>query len=371
LLATSISVTTGCGTQDPQTNGQGGAGGGQSTGGVAGGPDPSAPGQREFELVRDSFELLETLAGSGLKGGDTNDWDPSFEGSAALDVDLSTPHNALGDAEGNTFVADKDAHAIRKIGIDGLLTTVAGMNEPGDDGDMPALGIASHLNQPNGLWVKADGTVYILDLGNEKVRRLALDGTLETLFVVPGLRSGRGLWIADDESLAYVCSGNALLRWTPSGGVELYAFGFGELGNLFVSDDGALFVTDRGANRVLMVNPDGTTTVIAGSGGVSGPIERTPAIDTPLNGVRGIWLSETGGIFLATHEGSQVLYVDSTGFSHVLLDGADDAHAGDGLPLASPGAKVSEVRNVTMNPRGDLLITENDLGFVRIARRTQ
>jgi len=59
---------------------------------------------------------------------------------------------------------------------------------------------------------------------------------------------------------------------------------------------------------------------------------------------------------------------DSYGFAHVLIDGARGAHCCDGDPLTVAGFKVSEVRNVTMTPAGDLLVTEHDAGFVRIAR---
>jgi len=368
LMAVSIGCATACGEQDfPSGGATGGAG---NTGGNAGtgGTDPTAPGQKEFESFRDSFEALETLAGSGLSGPDTNDWDPSFEGGSALDADLSTPHNALGDAEGNTFIADKDAHAIRKVTPDGVISTVAGSNAAGDDGDLPAPGVESHLNQPNGLWVKPDGTVYVLDLGNRKIRRLDPDGTLTTLFVASTLVTGRGLWVADDESLAYVCSGTEVLRWTPEAGVVVLANGFGELGNLFVTSEGLLFVTDRGANRVFRVDTDGSVMVTAGSGTTSGPIDGQFLDEVPLDGVRGLWNVGNGFLF-ATHEGSQVLYEDSTGYFHVLIDGAKNAHAGDGEALSTPGAKLSEVRSITVNPAGDLLVTENDLGFVRIAKK--
>jgi hypothetical protein len=364
-----VALATACGEQDFPSNGAtGGAGNTGGNAGTGGTSDATAPGQKEFENFRDSFETLETLAGSGLAGPDTNDWDPSFEGGSALDADLSTPHNALGDAEGNTFIADKDAHAIRKVTPDGVISTVAGMNERGDDGDSPALGAESHLNQPNGLWVKPDGTVYILDLGNKKLRRLDPDGTLTTLFVAPTLVTGRGLWVADDESLAYVCAGSEVLRWTPEAGVEVLATGFGELGNLFVTSDNLLFVTDRGANRVFRIDADGTVTATAGSGTTSGSINGQFLSDVPLDGVRGIWGAGNGFLF-GTHEGSQVLYEDSTGYFHVFIDGAKNAHAGDGHALSTPGAKVSEVRSITINPAGDLLVTENDRGFIRIARK--
>lgn len=338
----------------------------------SGNDDASAKrGQAEFEALRARYGTLETLAGSGLRGGDdTNDWDPSNEGGPATLADLSTPHNALGDAAGNTFIADKDAHAIRKVTPEGMIVTVAGVNEPGDDGDGPLSGASAHLYQPNGLWVRADGTVYILDLGNRKIRKLDTNGELSTLFDVPSLGTGRGLWVADDERLAYVCSGGVVKRWSAEAGLEDYASGFHELGNLAVVD-GRVFVTDRGAHRVFELDPGGTAEPIAGNGLVAPLVDGAPALEASLNGVRGIFPSDAGGFFLATHEGSKVIYLDSEGFVHVFVDGARGAHSGDGEPLSTPGYKVSEVRNVTVNPDGDVLVTENDLGYVRVTRRVK
>ena len=76
---------------------------------------------------------------------------------------------------------DKDAHAIRKVTLDGVIVTVAGTNQAGDDGDTPGPGTERRLSSPNGLWVRDDGTLYILDLGNSKIRRLGTDGVLTTL----------------------------------------------------------------------------------------------------------------------------------------------------------------------------------------------
>src|SRR5262249_22707571 len=150
--------------------------------------------------------------------------------------------------------ADKDAHAIRKITPSGLIFTVAGMNVAGDDGDDPGPGLQRHLSSPNGLWVFGDGTLYILDLGNAKIRRLDTNGILTTLFhVKDGIDSGRGLWVQGEESLVYFASGNSVRKWTPGGGVKTVADGFDDLGNLVVDPAGSLVVTDRGANRVYRV----------------------------------------------------------------------------------------------------------------------
>jgi hypothetical protein len=83
--------------------------------------------------------------------------------------------------------------------------------------------------------------------------------------------------------------------------------------------------------------------------------------------VRGVWpLEELGGYFLATQAGSQLWYLDSGGRIHLFLDGhPDGAHSGDGMPYSVPGAKVSQIRSVTRDRMGNLLITEHDAGYVR------
>src|SRR6185503_15241928 len=198
------------------------------------------------------------------------------------------------------------------------------------------------------------------------VRRVDGAGQMTTLFVAPTLGGGRGLWVADDESLAYASASGDLLRWTPAGGVQSAATGFIDLGNLVV-DAGAVYVTDRGQNKVFRVGADGAVTTVAGDGNNAPAMDGTPALETPLDEVRGIWRHPGGGFLLGTHHGSRVFYLDSYGFTHILIDGARGAHCCDGVPLTNGGYKISEVRNVTMTPAGDLLVTEHDAGYIRIA----
>lgn len=369
-----IALSCGGGEKPPQPKGDGSAldadpvrpDGGDE---VAGHVD-MATAASEFERFRGSLGPLETLAGRGARGGDTNNWQSSFEGGAATEADLSTPHMALADGAGNVYVADKDAHAIRKVALDGRLTTIAGTNEPGDDGDDPAPAATRRLRSPNGIWVRADGTVYVLDLGNGRVRRVSTDGVMTTLFAVPGLVTGRGLWVSDDEAIAYVASGSRVVRWTRGEGPATFADGFVDLGNLVAEPDDAVLITDRGAHQVYRLRAGGTREPIAGNGMSDGGGPGLPALATGLAGVRGIWRdAETGGLLLATHAGSQIWYMDGWGIIHLLIDGARGAHAGDGEPLDTPGKKVSEIRAVTMTPAGHLLVTESDRGHIRIARR--
>jgi len=313
------------------------------------------------------YNLLVTVAGRGQQRDEGIEWSAAYEGGAATACELSRPHIAMGDGAGNLYIADKEAHAIRKVDPDGVVTTVAGTNVPGDDGDTPGPGTTRRLGNPNGLWVRPDGVVFILDLDNGKVRRLAQDGTLTTLFAVPGgIDTGRGLWVSDDEREAFVASGREVLRWRAGVGVSVHARGFASLGNLVKDLDGKVVVTDRGAHRVFRLDDDGGATPIAGNGTIEGGGDGQPALESGLDEVRAVWFVDTGGYLLGTHEGNQVWYVDMKGVLHLVLDGGNNhVHAGDGLFFRAPGKKVSEVRAITIDPLGRVLVTENDYGYIR------
>ncbi|PJB40217.1 MAG: hypothetical protein CO108_15460 [Deltaproteobacteria bacterium CG_4_9_14_3_um_filter_63_12] len=315
-----------------------------------------------------SYGTIETIAGTGLiPDKDFNGWNPAAEGGSALAAELSRPHIAVADDAGNVYIADKDAHAIRRLDTDQTIHTIAGLNLAGDDGDVPGPATQRHLSSPNGLWAKPDGTLYIFDLGNDKVRKLTPDGTLSTLFRVGGSDTGRGLWVADDESVAYVACGSQLKRWTPSGGVTVFANGFVSLGNLYPSDDHTLLATDRLAHQVFAIDlTTGAKRLIAGNGTPGGGGEGFLATEAGLEEVRGVWAHPRGGFFLATHKGGQVWYVDTAGRIHLFVDGdSKNTHAGDGGPYNAPGPKIAEPRAVTMDRAGNVLITENDGGFIR------
>jgi hypothetical protein len=112
--------------------------------------------------------------------------------------------------------------------------------------------------------------------------------------------------------------------------------------------------------------------VVAGNGGFAGGGDGQLATDTGLKEVRGIFFLPTGAYFLATDGGSQVWYVDLDGYIHLFVNGSDAfaAHAGDGYWFYDKPTlpKLSKVRQITLDHQGNLLITENDLGFVRKVR---
>ena len=84
------------------------------------------------------------------------------------------------DSAGNLYAADKFYNKIYKVDRLGATTTIAGTGTAGYSGD-GALATAAQLNQPYGVAVAADGTVYISDFANERIRKVAPNGIITTV----------------------------------------------------------------------------------------------------------------------------------------------------------------------------------------------
>jgi hypothetical protein len=200
-----------------------------------------ARGASEWEEVRAAYGNLIHVAGPA---GDQNvtSWSAAYEGGSALTAELSNPHMTMADAVGNLYIADKESHSILKVTPAGTIHTAAGTHVGGFDGDGPAL--QRNLNNPNGVFVLADGTFYIVDLFNSRIRRVGLDGQLTTVINEPNV-GGRALWVSPDEQLIYYAGRDAanspsLKRWSPSGS-DVLASGFTSIGNITVDQNGRSF----------------------------------------------------------------------------------------------------------------------------------
>jgi hypothetical protein len=328
--------------------------------------------QSDWDLVRTSYGNLTHVAGLGFDQ-DVNSWTPAYEGRNAVEVELSNPHMAQADAAGNIYIADKESHSILKVTTDGKIRTAAGIHIPGFNGDGDAL--PAQLNNPNGLFVLADGTFYIVDLDNRRIRRVGTDRQLVTIVHEPAFLGGRALWVSPDEQLIYYAGRDALnspsvKRWTPSGGIEVVSSGFVSLGNITVDPMGRPLVTEDIGNRVWRIETDGAKTLLAGNGNTFGGGDGFPATSTGLDRVRGIACLPSGGFFLATQKGAHIWYVDTAGIIHKMIDCASsgNVNAGNGQPYNTPGVKMSEPRAITIAPNGDLIITTSDYGHIKVIK---
>ncbi len=83
------------------------------------------------------------------------------------------PAQIFCDSDGNMYVADCDNHCIRRISPDGMVETVLGI--PGTRGWKDGGKDDALFNNPRGIGVAADGTVYVGDLGNGRVRKMTIN----------------------------------------------------------------------------------------------------------------------------------------------------------------------------------------------------
>jgi len=106
-----------------------------------------------------------TFAGDGLfqDGGD---------GGPATSAHFINPTGIAVDSQGNVFIGDQNAYRVRKVALDGTITTVAGTGKGGYSGD-GGPGPSAQINTPGGLAVDSSGNLYISDNGNHRIRKVS------------------------------------------------------------------------------------------------------------------------------------------------------------------------------------------------------
>lgn len=104
------------------------------------------------------------------------------------------------DPAGNIYFADTRNQRIRRIGTDGMVTTIAGDGAVGYGGDGgPA--VDAQFNNPTDIELASDGTLYVADTQNSCVRAISPDGIISTAAGVCGTRGFDGDGATPTEAL--------------------------------------------------------------------------------------------------------------------------------------------------------------------------
>ena len=163
-------------------------------------------------------------------------------GNDATEIDLGLVRGSDAGPDGSVYGADAAQGVVYRAKPDGSLEFLAGT--PADDeGDLGDGGPATqaHLLSPADVAVHQDGTVYISDSGNGRIRRVAPDGTISTF-------AGGG----DAETLGDGGPATSASLKRPRG--------------LDLAPDGTLYVAEAGRDRVRRITPDGRISTVAGGG---------------------------------------------------------------------------------------------------------
>jgi len=110
-----------------------------------------------------------TFAGSGLQG--------TANGLGA-EASFSSPTSLKVDRSGNIYVSDDANHMIRKISPNGMVTTCVGSPNYGyRDG----IGTNAQISTPQGMAIDSNGSIYLCDYGNNRIRKISSTGTVTTI----------------------------------------------------------------------------------------------------------------------------------------------------------------------------------------------
>ena len=130
-------------------------------------------GAGRIRKINNSSGIIDTVAGNGTIGY-------TGDGGPARLAKIGQPAAITISPDGTIYFADKIYHVIRKIDRTGTIYTIAGTGEQGLSAD-GTLATSATLNSPHGVEVSENGNVYFSDSGNNLVRHITDQDTLETL----------------------------------------------------------------------------------------------------------------------------------------------------------------------------------------------
>lgn len=264
-----------------------------------------------------------TLAGSpGTSGSSDGQGSSNGIGSAAQ---FFSPRGVAVDGSANVYVADTYNHTIRKVTPSGVVTTLAG--SPRVSGTAEGTGSSARFTSPQGVAVDANGNIYVADTNNHVIREVTPNGVVTTLAGSPkasGTADGTGsaaqftqlqgvavdgsgnLYVADinNHTIRKVAPSGVVTTLAGSPGVSGTADGTGSSAQFFlpqgvaVDGNGNVYVADTNNHTIRKVTPVGVVTTLAGSPRVSGTADGTGSA-AQFSSPQGVAVDGSGNVYVA------------------------------------------------------------------------
>jgi RHS repeat-associated protein len=261
--------------------------------------------------------IINTVAGQCQQPAPS--FNPTYgDGGPATQAKMGGPFRVAVGPDGSVYIVDADYDIIRRVTPDGIINTVAGM--PGWEGyymldNVPATSAALH--NPRGLSVASDGTLYIADSENHAIRRVGPDGIITTVAGIPCLPGYNGDGIqattarlngpwgvaAGPNGSFYIAdTGNGRIRRVTPDGIIITVYQ-GPSGSwpydVTVGNDGSFCVALHYDNKVQCFGPDGTPGRVLGTGEFGSLGDGGPAAAAQLREPEAVSLAPDGTLYIA------------------------------------------------------------------------
>jgi predicted membrane-bound mannosyltransferase len=233
---------------------------------------------------------------------------------------LAAPRGIAIAADDSIYVADSHNNRIQHFATDGKLINSWGTYANIIDGSAPA----GTFNEPWGIAVGPDGSIYVTDTWNYRIQKFSplgefirMWGTYNIGSSPQGLYGPRGIIVDKDGKVFVTDTGNKRVVIYDSDGNYLSEFGSAglDVGNLdepvgiTMDNEGKIYIADTWNRRVQVFQPDqtGLTFSYVTSWDVIGWFGQS------TNNKPFITVSPTGNIFLSDPEGSRILEFSTQG----------------------------------------------------------
>jgi sugar lactone lactonase YvrE len=275
-----------------------------------------------------------TLVAGGGTGAD---------GAPASQAKLIAPFGVGFDASKTLFFVEMTGHRLRKIGQDGLVTTVAGTGHAGSGGD-GAPAAQAQLNGPHSLAVAKNGDIFVADTWNNRVRKIdARTGVIANI------------------------AGTGKKGFSGDGGPATAA-DFGGIYCLALDESNqVLCLADLDNRRVRQIDlKTGVVTTLAGNGKKGVPVDGDDARTSPLVDPRAVALDGRGNIYILERSGHALRVVDRAGKIRTLAGTGEPGDSGDGSDARR--AHLNGPKHLCVSSAGDVLIADTENHRVRVFR---
>jgi Bacterial Ig-like domain (group 3)/NHL repeat len=317
--------------------------------------------------VKIAAGTIATVAGNGTTCFATKGSPKCGDGGPALGPTLTSPSGIFIDASGNLFIADTADNRVREVSTSGTITTVAGTNvacpsptSPCGDGSLATL---AELYSPSSVFVDANGNIFIVDSGDNRIREVVFSTGNIIATAGDGTACSSPTALCGDGGLAI----NAQLNLTQVSSVFSVTFFYG---GISVDTSGNIFIADSSDNRIREVT-GGNISTIAGTGNLcvqSAPPEcgdGGTATSAQLGLPTDVFVDASGNILIADQNANAVREVvgttiDPSGTVAGVI--RDLTWSGDGQPAQDAELNQS---GIATDQSGDLFIADTFNGAIR------